>query len=242
MPHWRKDPHMDRLASFFLDPAEDSKSPADEDPVGVKHDAAQQSYGKPSSDSRFSFEGGTSEGSPSGSAGVASCLIDGRVGTRNFWRWKVQQLDPKLLELPNLCVIMDKLNSGHTDVFDLRLPKGRLASVVLQHCVAIVAATASRGTRFKIGLTTDPFNRWFNESFGYVHQAAYSCMTIISILRTMEAATYLEAAVIREFLDHALCDNQASGGEGAIADASPAFIYVVTAGAHLSATKKQRRS
>ena len=231
---------MDRLASFFLDP-EDSKPPnslADGDPV--QNETQQGLRGKPTSGSGFGCEGRGSEGS--GSAEVASCLIDGRVGSCNFWRWKVQHFDPKLLELQNLCVIMEKLNSGLADVFDLRLPKGRLASMVLQHCVAIVAGTASKGTRFKIGLTTDPHNRWFSESFGYGREGVYSSMTIISILRTVEAATYLEAALIREFLDHALCDNQASGGEGAIMDASPAFIYLVTAGAHLSATKKQRRS
>ena len=189
------------------------------------------------------IRGHNSESSASSSVPqrAASCSIDGMLATCNVWRWRVQQCDPKLLEIPNLSTIMDTLNMSGSSVFDLRLPKGRLASMVLQHCVAIITAIASKSSTFKIGITTNPHNRWFSESFGYFRHPVLSSMTIISILRGMEAATYLEAALIREFMDHPLCQNQALGGEGAIADASPAFVYVVSGRALASATNKQRR-
>ena len=238
----KKDARMDRLASFLLDsdpkPLEDFEEPCN---------AVLKVQGE-SKDSRevlseSGIQGQDLASSPSSSVlhGAASCLVDGMTASCNVWRWRVQQCDPQLLDNKNLCTIMDTLNMSRASVFDLRLPKGRLASMVLQHCVAVIAAIASKSSTFKIGITTNPHNRWFSESFGYFRHPVLSNMTIISILRSMEAATYLEAALIREFMDNPLCENKALGGEGAMADASPAFVYVVSGRALFSATKKQRR-
>ena len=152
--------------------------------------------------------------------------MQGCAASHNAWRWKVQQCDPKLLELPNLHTAMQELNAKSGNQFDLRLPKVKLASAVLQHCIALVAYVAAQGARFKIGITTNPEFRWSNPSFGYAGSGVYKKMVIMTIVRTMEAAAFLEAAVIREFRNHPACDNEAAGGEGAV-DSSPGFVYMV---------------
>ena len=223
-----KDARLDRLASFLLSGSRDSLDSDLLEGDNIRQQAEE--FCMPRTlrgvESKEGLEAG-SESSSTASPMTSSCLIQGMLATHNAWRWKIQQSDPSMLNCPKLALIMDKLNRSCGVVFDLRLAKGRLASVVLQHCVAITASVAARGTGFKVGITSDPHNRWFNESFGYARHSTYSCMTIIGILKTMEAATYAEAALIREFRDHALCDNQALGGEG-VGEASPAFVYVVS--------------
>lgn len=160
--------------------------------------------------------------------GSAACLVGGMHASHNAWRWRVEQCDRSLLAIPNLHAVMEKLNTSPHSCFDLRLPKARLASAVLKHCVTVIEGLASQGARFKIGITTDPGFRWSNPSFGYAHATEiYTTMVIVSILKTMEAAAYLEASLIREFRENKLCLNEALGGEGAMVDASPGFVYVV---------------
>ena len=192
---------LDRLASFLLDPGRD------EPPEEVKDEPSSSQHKVPL---------------------AIGCTVQGMQATPNTWRWTVQQCDPSLLNIARLHEIMAKLHTASGNHFDLRLAKGKLASLVLQHCVAVVAALASQSHRFKIGITTDPFHRWFNSDFGYLHDGAYSSMTIIALVKSMEAASYLEAALIREFRDCGSCQNEARGGEGAAADAPLGFVYVVS--------------
>ena len=204
----------ERLASFLLD---ESKI----DPPRVSEHQQAPSLGV---GSKRKLEEAT-EGSPSGN--TSGCLIQGLLATHNAWRWKVEQHDRNLLDIPRLHEVMQSLNLSTGQHFDLRLAKSKLASVVLQHCVAIVAALSTQGARFKVGITTDPGHRWFNPSYGYGAERRYVRMLLIAIVKTMEAATYIEAALIREFKHHPLCDNEAPGGEGAMLDVSPGFVYVV---------------
>ena len=168
-------------------------------------------------------------GSEAKPSAVAGCLVQGRHASHNAWRWQLEQSDPSLLSRPHLSRIMERLNATSVSgFFDLRLPKVRLASGVLQHCIAIVAAVARCSLRFKVGITTDPSHRFLNESYGYKPQTVYNQMIIIAILKSMEAAGFLEAALIREFRDHPGCGNEAGGGEGSSTDASLlGFVYVV---------------
>ena len=206
----------ERLASFFLDeskidpPPRSEPEPASASAVGSKRklDSPDETKGLPSSN-------------------PAGCLVQGSVATQNAWRWKVGQHDRTLLDIGRLHDVMHNLNESTGRLFDLRLAKSKLASVVLQHCFAILAGLSTQGARFKIGITTDPGHRWFNPSYGYGTEGKYVRMLLIAIVKTMEAATYIEAALIREFRSHPLCDNEAPGGEGAMLDASPGFVYVV---------------
>ena len=195
------DVRLERLASFLLEP------------------------------DRASFEPPTFHRAPQRISDLVSsgCLVDGCKASTNVWKWKVQRVNPQLLELPALRVIMEKLNTSSGEHFDLRLGHGKLASTVLQHCLSVVGGIAAQGLKFKVGITTDPFHRWHNESWGYVHERIYSHMCIIAIVSTAESASYVEAAVLREYGSHPCCQNKAPGGEGCKADAKPGFVYVVSA-------------
>ena len=202
----------ERLASFFLDPSKEAF------PEIVSSSVPTATSSAASHNKRKLDEIGSNQ--------VAGCSIQGLPATRNAWRWKVEQCDPVLLQIPNLHTAMRDLNDSSGNHFDLRLPKGKLASAVLKHCVALVACVAAQGAKFKVGITTNPEFRWSNASSGYAGSGIYKRMVIMAIVRTMEAAAFLEAAVIREFRDHPACQNEAAGGEGAV-DSSPGFVYMV---------------
>ena len=210
---------LEKLASFLLDPTRT-------DPPQMEAPTLPELSPEPSASVQSSA--GSNKRKLDRAEGLAAgCLISGQQATHNAWRWKVEQCDRTLLDIPKLHEVMRGLNQSVGDRFDLRLPKAKLASAVLQHCVAVVAGVSAQGARFKIGITSDPGFRWFNEGYGYARQGTYVCMHIIAIVKTMEAAAYLEAALIREFRSYVLCDNEASGGEGAAWDTSPGFVYVV---------------
>ena len=195
------DPRLERLASFLLEP------------------------------DRTSFEAPACYGSPIDRAGpvCTGLLVDGQKASSNAWKWKVQRVNPRLLELPTLHVIMEQLNTSPGPCFDLKLGQGKLASTVLQHCICVVGSIAGQGIKFKVGITSNPFHRWHNESYGYIHQKIYTHMSLIAIVSTMEAAAYIEAAVLREYGTHCCCQNDAPGGEGCKGDVQPGFVYVVSA-------------
>ena len=208
-----RDSRLDRLASFLLEPSRSSlpelPEPEPEGPSTQPQDVACVA-----SSSVLCL-------------GVAGCLIQGLEASCNAWKWQIQQNDPALLARPGLIKIMEQLNSAQASGFDLRLPRGRLASCVLQHCIAVVAAVARTSMRFKVGITTDPCHRFLNTAYGYRPQGVYKQMVIIAILKSMEAAAYVEATLIREFRDHAACANEAAGGEGSSLEALLGFVYVV---------------
>ena len=143
-------------------------------------------------------------------------------------RGQVQRSDPSLLTLDRLHEVMSSLNHSEGQIFDLRLPQSKLASLVLEHCMSLLQSIARQGSsRFKVGITSDPFARWLNADYGYGAQGVYSTMWVLCIVRTMEAAAFIEAALIREFKNCDCCDNCASGGEGVSLEGSLAFVYVV---------------
>ena len=203
---------LERLASFFLDASKEVFPETLETPAPHEESSAAASH-------KRKFDEIESDK-------LAGCLVQGCAASHNAWRWKVQQCDPRLLQLPNLHTAMQELNASSGNCFDLRLPKVKLASAVLQHCIALVACVAAQGAMFKVGITTNPAFRWSNSSFGYAGSEIYKKMVIMAIVRTMEAAAFLEAALIREFRDHPACQNEAAGGEGAV-DSSPGFVYLV---------------
>ena len=199
---------LDRLASFLLEPSRTEPPPVETQ--SPKHE-------EPGPVVRPTFP----------ALPVSGCLVRGMQASCNAWRWQIEQCDPSLVARPQLNQIMEQLHSASGSCFDLRLPRVRLASGVLQHCIAITAAIARVSLRFKVGITTDPVHRFLNSSYGYSQQGIYKQMTIIAILKSMEAAAFLEAALIREFRDHHACGNEAAGGEGSSTDSVLGFVYVV---------------
>ena len=212
---------FEKLASFLLDPTRT-------DPPQLEDAPPESAEPSPEPNASAKSSAGSNKRKLDRAEGLAAgCLISGQQATHNVWRWKIEQCDRTLLDIPKLHEVMRGLNQSVGHHFDLRLPKAKLASAVLQHCAAFVAGVSAQGSRFKIGITSDPGFRWFNDSYGYGRQGTYVRMHIIAIVKTLEAAAFLEAALIREFRASALCDNEASGGEGAALDASPGFVYVV---------------
>ena len=206
------DARLERLASFFLEPSRSTFEPNPEPTSSL----ATSSSSEPVSIER------------SAPTVTSSCLVDGRLASSNAWKWKVQHMDPSLLNIENLHIAMNNLNSSPGAHFDLRLPASRLASGVLGHCTKVLRMIASRDTVFAVGITVDPYHRFCNASYGYLGKGVYDYMTVIAITRTMEAAGYLEAALIRDAVAFAGCQNRAPGGEGINPDSSPGFVYIVS--------------
>ena len=160
----------------------------------------------------------------------AGCLVNGNVASHNAWRWQVDRSDPELLcQYPRLTEVMGMLNQSVGQRFDLCVSRSKLSSHVLEHCLALLQGLQRKGvSRFKIGITVDPYNRWFCPEYGYATDGVYGRMLIVAILRTMEAAAFLEAFLIREFRSSPGCDNSATGGEGvSVTHTNLAFVYVV---------------
>ena len=180
-----------------------------------------------------------------GSSLLARYRVGGMKASQNAWRWQIQRSDPGLLQYSRLFEVMESLNNrAEVHCFDLCLCNSKLSSHVLDHCVGTVQALRRKGcSSFKIGITLDPCNRWYSPEFGYAAQGVYSEMVVMAVLRTMEAAAFLEAALIREFRSSNLCDNKAAGGEGVSLDhANLAFVYTVVSWPAVTArgTKRAR--
>ena len=246
---------LTRLASFLLDSTRT-----------VFSDEVEETPAAATSDSRFFSDGPVDETPGSASAGsgpsrraeavveqgLGSSLLAGyRVGgmkaSQNAWRWQIERSDPGLLQYSRLFEVMESLNNNdraEVHCFDLCLCNSKLSSHVLDHCVGTVQALLRKGcSSFKIGITLDPCNRWYSPEFGYAAQGVYSEMVVMAVLRTMEAAAFLEAALIREFRTSNLCDNKAAGGEGVSLDhANLAFVYTVVSWPAVTArgTKRAR--
>ena len=208
---------LERLASFFVS---SSRSNLDE----VEQHEPPHTEPQPDENSSVS----SSHQHPSPDV-FASCLIRGQVASCNAWKWHVGQADKSLLQLERLHTIMARLNASPSTCFNLFLPRAKLASSVLDHCASVINSLAAiQGGRYKIGITMDPYNRWFNDEYGYGRGSAYASMHIITIARSMETAAFIEAALLREFrLTSEQCDNLACGGEGVDLQGELAFVYVV---------------
>ena len=215
-----------RLASFLLD-ASRSSFPENEEtePARVSSAATIRD-----------------EQAPSASDLVAGCLVNGMVASRNVWRWQLERSDPDLLRYPRLLEVMETLNRSVGQHFDLCLPRSRLSSHVLEHCLAQLQGLERKGvSRFKIGITVDPYSRWFSPEYGYATEGRYDRMLIVAVLRTMEAAAFVEAILIRDFRRSPGCDNSATGGEGvSVTHTNLAFVYVVVSWPEAVGTKRPR--
>ena len=114
----------------------------------------------------------------------------------------------------------------------LRLSPSSLASAVLEHCSAIVHGVLARGpTIFKIGVTRDPEHRWSNPRYGYrLDTDRYEQIICMCAVQSAEAAGFVEAALLREFIDLSGCRNIAKGGDGLPyrqGSSVTYFVYVV---------------
>ena len=105
-------------------------------------------------------------------------------------------------------------------------------------------------TKFKIGITSNPANRWSNRRFGYQLQY-YTGMHVIYVFDSSDDVAAMETALIgcyRSFdrsgkkvgnPGHHLCRTRARGGENAHVGHSPFFVYVVFAKSQGKKDKKR---
>ena len=213
-----QDSRLDRLASFLLDSNRTVFAPVSEGADRQHNDAC-------GSKRKFETEGECHAKIPERIPIFAGCLINGALASSNAWRFEVEKHDICLLDFPQLHENMQMMNTSQGRCFDLCLARTRLASRVLDHCIAMVRRVST--SPFKIGITSNPYVRWYNSEFGYSAEGVYTTLIVVAILRTMEAATYLESALIREFKQYRYCHNLAPGGEGVSSDSELGFVYVV---------------
>lgn len=139
------------------------------------------------------------------------------------------RIPAEILSMPLTMERLERLASISPTAIYLQVTKQRLANLVLTHCKAAIATRCVNSeicNSFKLGLTCDPASRWTDEIYGY-RQLNFSSMTIVAILQTGEAAAYLEAALISEYVTSPKCLNKALGGEGNTHNPGPYFVYFV---------------
>lgn len=95
----------------------------------------------------------------------------------------------------------------------------------------ILCRVIGQGVPFKIGITANPFQRWYNEKYGYVHDG-YTRMHLLytaahSRKSVDDSSGQMESRLIALFSEHPYCENKAGGGETPT-PFSPHFTYVVT--------------
>ena len=227
-----------RLASFLLDSSRNAfTDEVPEIPDLVTGSDGCESHG---SEPPAAVEG---VGESPSSSSLASCRVSGMPASHNAWRHVIERSDPGLLQYTRLFQVMESLNNAEGQCFNLCLCRSKLSSHVLDHCITTIQNLGRQGClRFKIGITLDPYNRWYNPEYGYASEG-FSEMLVVAVLRTMEAAAFLEAVLIREFRGHGLCTNQAGGGEGVSLDhTNLAFVYTVVLWPETSRGLKRPRS
>ncbi|CAE7815448.1 nipblb, partial [Symbiodinium necroappetens] len=67
---------------------------------------------------------------------------------------------------------------------------------------------------YKIGYSYDPHNRFFNRSFGYVHERQkWEKMIVVYVSHETLGPAFLEAALIQRFKGQQGCRNERDGGD-----------------------------
>ncbi|CAE7723928.1 nipblb [Symbiodinium sp. CCMP2456] len=140
------------------------------------------------------------------------------------------RLDSNILSLPRTVDVFHKLLS--TDRMSLKLPRpGALAGQVIKHGIRVLEDTlASYGPMvYKIGYSYDPHNRFFNRSFGYVHERQkWEKMIVVYVSHETLGPAFLEAALIQRFKGQQGCRNERDGGDTVCAHLDgPFFTYFV---------------
>ena len=106
-------------------------------------------------------------------------------------------------------------------------PKNSLEGATLDCAVDAVAYLVESKSPmiFKIGITCDPFERFYVDGYGY--NLSYTNMTLLQISHERSAAAWLEAALIKWFWKRPGLQNEKKGGEGPQKTPGPHFTYVV---------------
>ena len=131
-----------------------------------------------------------------------------------------------VLQLPNVREMLEQIAGDPVMEWDLPPPKA-LAGAVLAHASAAIAKRL-HCPAFKIGITTNPVQRWRNDRYGYRLSAeGFDRMVLLLATDSGNAAAFLEAALIGRFQKTRGCRNVAPGGEGLKPTAGPFFTYLV---------------
>ena len=142
-------------------------------------------------------------------------------------------LPTTLLELPRMrAEILPELEStGYCKgCIVVRLVKSQLASSVLSHAESVVKGLSCRHPAvFKIGVTSNPVRRWQHSRYGYLVDKcdSWQGLIVVHVAASAQAVSFLEASLIRLFLETPGCRNIRLGGEGLEQEGSgPFFCYV----------------
>lgn len=110
-----------------------------------------------------------------------------------------------------------------------RLTSSVNAGKRLRHAIDFIERLTETPTVFKIGVTSNPADRWARKPYGYAYDLdRYQALTVLLELRTTEAAGMAEAALIERFKRTPGCRNEADGGEGlSCIQYSTQYVYVV---------------
>ena len=97
---------------------------------------------------------------------------------------------------------------------------------------------------FKIGIASDPHDRYHNDEFGYEHEGIWHFMEVTA-METAQVCRLLERWLIRTLKMFPGCQNVRAGGDGVRADRThTCFVYMVVAaagtGRSLAAARRAR--
>ena len=110
-------------------------------------------------------------------------------------------LDAKIQSLRRTPEVFQKIMSTDRMLLKLARP-GALAGQVIRHSTQVLEnMLETHGPMvYKIGFSYDPHNRFFNKSFGYIHERQqWERMVIVYVSDETLGPAFLEAALIQRF-------------------------------------------
>ena len=111
------------------------------------------------------------------------------------------RLDSKIRSLRRTQEVFGKIMS--TDKLVLKLAKpGALAGQIIRHATQVLESTLEKHAPmvYKIGFSCDPYNRFYNRSFGYIlDRQRWERMIIVHVSAETMGPAFLEAALIQRF-------------------------------------------
>lgn len=121
-------------------------------------------------------------------------------------------------------------NCSGSILFDLCMSPKAPASAILSHAEKCIQQLSRKYPAvFKIGISSNPIQRWTHKLYGYVwdKRECWHGMKIVAVSGESFSAALIESALIRLFQNTPGCRNDRPGGETQSPDEGPHFTYVV---------------
>ena len=118
---------------------------------------------------------------------------------------------------------------GHIHFEIPRNPKATASQVSAKVEASVAKLWAKHPAVFKVGITSNPVQRWMHQVYGYSHdrREKWQGMNILFVSPTSLPAAFIETMLISRFRDSPGCRNENPGGETASPGEGPHFVYVV---------------